>query len=384
MKLTFGNYSEQKRFDGSFPVSWSEFVTYKPSPTQIKKQFAPFLKYKNYIVIGNGGSISSLNGYWGALGVGSKKNLAIVDSMEPDYLRALIAKYKSATTLVVAISKSGTTVGVIEALLAFKGYPTLVITSIGEGTLSAIAQKMGWPQIEHPAIGGRFTGRTAVAYGPAYLVGIDIESIERGAAEAVKANTSTTGPAWRLAKYLYERELKKENDIYMPVYSHFLAGFNHLVMQLMHESVAKNGKGQTILAVRAPESQHHTNQRYFGGRRNMASIFVTVKKPLKDIVISVPEKITEVSLRGEKLEELQNAYLHNSLLCEARGTMGDALEQNISFSHIQLEQLTPAEVGKYLVLWQFVAYYSALLRGVNPLDQPSVERSKEIAMELRK
>ncbi len=382
MKLHFENYS--KSGGGvSFPDSWPEFVTYEPSVTEIKKQFAPYEKYKNYIVIGNGGSISSLNGFWGAFGVQSRKNLEVVSTMEPDYLRSITDKYQSDDTLVIAISKSGTTVGVLEALLALKNYPILCITSVGEGALSAMAKGLGWPQIEHPAIGGRFSGRTAVAYGPAHLLGLDISSIEQGAAAAVEANKQKDSPAWQLAQFLYKTDQGGRNEVFLPVYSKFLIGFNHLITQLVHESVGKDGKGQTVLAVDAPESQHHTNQRFFGGPKNMAGVFVTVENPAEDIKVSVPDEIKNISLRGGTVEDLNGAQLHHSLLCEARGTIADATEQKIPLCSITIEKITPQVIGDYMVFWQFVAYYLAVLSGVNPLDQPQVERSKEIALELR-
>lgn len=384
MKLTIENYCERAAHKDKFPGGWAEFATYKPDITQIKKQFEPYEKYKNYIVTGNGGSISSLVGFWGAFAHQSKKNLEIVSTMEPDYLHDVMNRYHQKDTLVIAISKSGTTVGVIESLVYFKNYPVLVITSIGEGTLSAMAQEMGWEKIEHPAIGGRFTGRTAVAYGPARLLGIDIAGIEKGAAAAVEKNTKMDGPAWRVAKFLYDCDTSGgRNEVFLPVYSKFLIGFNHLITQLIHESDAKEGKGLSIIAAEAPESQHHTNQRFFGGPKNMVGIFVTVAKSHQKIKIEVPEKIKNITLRGGTVDDLNNSDLHHSLLCEAKGTMGDAKEQGIPYINIELGEITPEAIGEYMVFWQFVAYYCALLRGINPLDQPQVERSKELALNFR-
>lgn len=383
MKLTIKNYHESSSYKDKFPTSWPEFATYVPPVDEIKKQFAPYEKYQNYIVIGNGGSISALDGFWGALKSGSK-NLEIVATMEPDYLREVANKYHQDDTLVIVISKSGTTVGVLESLMFFKSYDVLVITSVGEGTLSALAQKVGWPQIDHPAIGGRFSGRTAVGYGPAHLLGIDITAIEQGAATAVEECKKMDGPVWRLAKFLFD-SIKSggRNEVFLPTYSHYLNNFNHLIVQLIHESDAKEGRGLTVLAAEAPESQHHTNQRFFGGPKNMVGVFVTVTKSHHDEKIEVPESVKDITLRSGTLNDLSGADLQHSLLCEAQGTMADAAEQKIPLVHIELEEISPQEVGQYLVFWQFVAYYLALLFDVNPLDQPQVERSKEIALELR-
>jgi len=383
MKLIFENYHENNKYSDKFPSSWPEFVTYKPAIDEIKKQFAPYKKYKNYIVIGNGGSISTLNGFWGAFESISEKNLEVVSTMEPDYLRLVAHRYHSSDTLVIVISKSGTTVGVLESLMFFKDYPVLAITSVGEGALSAMAQKMKWPQIEHPAIGGRFSGRTAVGYGPAHLLGIDISAIEKGATFVLEKNKKTSGPAWRLAEFLFDAHCNSHSEIFLPVYSNFLIGFNHLITQLVHESTGKEGKGPTVLAVEAPESQHHTNQRFFGGPKNMVGVFVAVSESQDDVAITIPDKIQDIALRGGTLNDLGGAKLHKSLLCEANGTMADATEQKIPLASIAIDKITPQAIGEYLVFWQLVAYYLAVLLGVNPLDQPQVERSKELGLEFR-
>jgi glucose-6-phosphate isomerase len=43
----------------------------------------------------------------------------------------------------------------------------------------------------------------------------------------------------------------------------------------------------------------------------------------------------------------------------------------------------PGEVGNFVAFWQLYAIYSALLRGVNAFDQPSVEASKLISFNKR-
>ncbi|HLB32565.1 MAG TPA: hypothetical protein VJL27_03370, partial [Patescibacteria group bacterium] len=80
---------------------------------------------------------------------------------------------------------------------------------------------------------------------------------------------------------------------------------------------------------------------------------------------------------------LDGANLQHSLSSEAQGTMADAKEQGIPFAHLEIDKLTPAAAGEYLVFWQFVAYYLSVLEDVDPFDQPQVERSKEISFMLR-
>jgi len=379
IKISFENYKAAS--DGKFTCdAEAPFIAWRPDIETIKKEFAPYDKYQNYIVVGNGGSISTLEALWRALGSSSKK-LTIVPTMEPDFLVLVKRENPVKDTLVIVVSKSGDTVGVLEDTFVFQEYPMLAITTKGKGTLSQLAEKMGWPIVEHPPVGGRFSGRSAVAYGPAHLLGIDITAVEEGAAAASAAYQKPGNAARQLASFMAGCG---RPEMYMPVYSYFLEGFNHLVTQLIHESTGKDKKGPTLLTLGAPESQHHSSQRFFGGPQNMAGIFVTVSRAHHDTAITVPRPVSDLSLRDGKLEMLDGVNLHRSLLSEAAGTITDAQEKGIPLARIELDQIAPQTVGEYLVFWQFVAYYLAVILGVNPFDQPQVERSKEISFNLRR
>jgi len=120
----------------------------------------------------------------------------------------------------------------------------------------------------------------------------------------------------------------------------------------------------------------------------VAGLFVTVKMGHNDIRIEVPDKCRPIPLFPDEqegtFEIFSGEHLQDSLQAEAQGTMADAKEQGIPFAHLEVDKLTPAAVGEYLVFWQFVAYYLSVLEDVDPFDQPQVERSKEISFLLRK
>ena len=86
-----------------------------------------------------------------------------------------------------------------------------------------------------------------------------------------------------LALELWRAELGGYTELFLPVYCKALSGLGELIVQLAHESYCKSEKGQPVLFAEAPESQHHTNQRYFGGRRNMAALSVRVQSHENDM-----------------------------------------------------------------------------------------------------
>ncbi|MDO8627393.1 MAG: glucose-6-phosphate isomerase, partial [Candidatus Diapherotrites archaeon] len=51
---------------------------------------------------------------------------------------------------------------------------------------------------------------------------------------------------------------------------------------------------------------------------------------------------------------------------------------------IAIDKVDEENIGELIGFFQWLAIYSALLRDVNPFDQPQVENSKKISFEYRK
>jgi glucose-6-phosphate isomerase len=191
-------------------------------------------------------------------------------------------------------------------------------------------------------------------------------------------------PAKKLALGLFSAYEKGYNEIFMPVYSTALSGFNQLIVQLLHESCGKQGKGHTIYAALAPESQHHTNQRFFGGKKNVIGLFVKQTNFSSEVIVKVPAKAKNVKLKENTLGLLNGMKMSKALEFEYQGTQEDAENNKIPNITIAVEKINEFTLGEYLGLWQYTTVYLATLFGVNPFDQPQVENSKRISYELTK
>ncbi len=357
------------------PAEWPEVFEYRINLDEIQKGVAKYSQFPNIIIIGNGGSITSFDAFSKALG--TQKNVFVLSTMEPRLIEKLKSKYRKEDTLIIAVSKSGNTLGLIESLLAFVDYPVLAITNSSEGTLSQMAKVMNWDIIDHPNVGGRFSAGTAAAIVPAILSGLNAGQILAGLYDGYQ---SMRDQAYSLSKELFELENKEMDEIYLPIYSYYLTGFQNLIVQLMHESVCKDGKGQTFYAALAPESQHHTNQRFLGGKKNVAGIFITYTDN-NDLLINVPASLEDIEIRAEKLAFINNIPYQEALRAEYLGTKEDADHQGITNFTIELDGLNEHEVGELVAFWHMMAYYGSIIRGVNPFDQPAVEASKQITLE---
>lgn len=363
------------------------FAKYKPNMKELDQLSRKYKKYQNIIIIGNGGSITSFYAVYTALAnYKTKKNIEFLDTMEPDYVAYVKAKFKKKDTLVLVISKSGNTIGVLENMLVFKDYKKLVITS--GGALKRVAESLNLEIIDHPEIGGRYSGFTANALLPALLFGIDIKKLCSGAnsmySKCSPKKNVNNNPALKLSAVLYNLGKQGYTEIFMPVYSTRLFGFNNLIVQLIHESSCKHGKGQTIYGALAPESQHHTNQRFFGGRKNVIGLFLKIDKQEKDIRIKVGKNLKDIELRDGKLENFDNLSLSKALEYEYLGTKKDASKNRIPNMTLSIDKITEKSIGELMAFWHYVAVYSSVLRQVNPFDQPHVEESKKISFGMVK
>ena len=170
--------------------------------------------------------------------------------------------------------------------------------------------------------------------------------------------------AKHLALELWRAEQAGYTEVFMPIYAHALSGVGELIVQLVHESYCKAGRGQTILAAGAPESQHHTNQRYFGGRENVVGLSLCVGRFQEDARLAGGVSCTE--------------FLH----LEHAGVAAEAEGRGTPHMVLTLGSLAVADVCGLIALWQWAAVYGGLLRGVNPFDQPAVEGSKKATLEM--
>lgn len=381
MKLEFyncpppGNISEIKLPEAP------EFVKYKPDFEAIKKAAGEYQKYKNILIIAHGGSLTTFYGYYNALKFEAKKNVYFLNTVDPDYIYELKQMLKPDDTLVISISKSGENTTHLEMTMQFVEYPMIIVTG-KNSPLRAAAEKLKLPIVLHPPIGGRYTGLTEVALLPAGIIGLDVEALHKGAKKFYDLYEKDN-LAWRAASVFHQLEQKGYVDVFLPVYSHNLFPMTALIVQLCHESFGKAGKGQTYIASEAPESQHHTNQRFFGGTKNIAGFFMSGETFAHPGVTNYPAAVHSVQIKGHVLFDINKIPLDKSLAAELSGTLEDARINSIPVAHLSITGFTAEQMGELVAFWQLYAVYSSVLRDVNPFDQPQVENSKNISFSKR-
>ncbi len=383
INLELNNLPEAREEENGFE-NRPYFVDKKPDLTEIKEKAEEHGR-ENLVVIGNGGSVTSFRAYYKALKSSAEGEAYIVTSMDPDYLEELSQKLDPENTIVMPISKSGETVGVIEALLYFidKSYPFFGVTSDKDSALKKIIEKNGEGFIEHKDVSGRYSGLTETGLVPAAFVGLDFEEIREGAEKVYNSFSKKPGnPAFKLASAMYEAEVNGYREVFTPFYSYKIFGYFPFLIQSMHETYCKDGKGQTFFGDMGPECQHHTIQRLFGGRKNLVTLLFKVEDHLKTF-LNVDEEFKGIPVRGKPIQEFEDTGLDRSLEAELEGVKTVLKHEKMPFAEISVETVEPEVCGELLAFIQYFAYYSAKIRGLNPFNQPDVEKSKEIGFEKR-
>lgn len=334
---------------------------------------------EHIVVVGNGGSIRNVWALYTALSMrGAGRSLHLLDGTDPAAMLGEMVsgngRFSASNTLVVPVSKSGNTENVVQEtrLLLEKGYAALPVLGSGPSRLAELVREKGFHGFSHPdSVGGRFSAAQNNALLPLALALGGMEPVRELSASFGAANEQLApgvpageNMAKALALSLWRAELGGYTEIFMPIYAKSLSGLGELIVQLVHESYCKAGKGQTLLFAEAPESQHHTNQRYFGGRATMAGLSVRVESFDGDFNLR-----DDVS--AGKFLDFEHA-----------GVAREAGRMKIPHLVLTLGGLGAGDIASAIALWQWAVVYGGLLRGVNPFDQPAVEGSKQTTIEM--
>jgi len=365
------------------------FAKYAPDFEAISEVAKKYQDKKNIIVEGNGGSISTMRAFWGCCGNDTGRNVFLLDTDDPDFIANIKSRCQKDDTLLIVVNRSGNNIQTVSGYLTLRDYETIFVTA-NDSALYKIGLKHSIPlyntTIENPQMAGRFSGNTEFSLIPAAITGINIKEISEGAREMYEKcapnKPFSENPALQFALTLDKLEKLGYTELFLSIYSKKLYGFFELIVQLFHESVCKDGKGQTFYGGDAPENQHHTLQRFNSGRKNSAGIFMTVENFRDNMEIKVPNDIKDIECRGVKLGKLGKLSMQDIIHTEFEGTWQDTTEQEIPVIRISTDEVTPKNAGRLTAFFQYATYYSAVLRDVNPFDQPGVEKSKEYIFKL--
>lgn len=367
-------------------------------------------KYDDLVVLGIGGSALGTIAIHAALNPATynlqdkksrrgRPRLWVLDNVDPEKLKAVLALLKAKKTLVNLISKSGTTAETSAQFLWIrqwlikslgKGWSKnmVVTTDPAGGILRQIVNREKLSSLEVPSgVGGRFSVLTPVGLFPLAMVGADIKSLLEGANQ-MRQMTLNENP-WKnparlyaLSQYLLYQKGHRIN-VMMP-YSDSLYLMADWFRQLWAESLGKrlDNKNQTVETGPTPikalgaTDQHSQLQLYIEGPRDKVLTFLMVEKLRHDITIpKAYSKIGDISYLGGKT-------FGQLLTAEARATAMALAKNGRPNCSFLIPEISPRTVGQLVFLLETATAYAGGLFDVNPMDQPGVEEGKRYAYGL--
>jgi transaldolase/glucose-6-phosphate isomerase len=277
-------------------------------------------------------------------------DLGVLDSTNPEAVRAALARSKPAKTLYLISSKSGGTTEVTsffkyfwEQVKAVKGDQAgqhFVAITDPNTSLGALAQQYKFRRtfLNPPEIGGRYSALSLFGLVPAALIGMDVELLLQRAIEMAAASGATIPSARNAGVWLGSvmgTAARAGRDKITFIVSEPLRTFGYWTEQLIAESTGKEGRG---------------------------------------IVPVEGEPLGKPSVYGK---DRLFVYLRLNRKYDAAVK---ALEKAHPVITIQLRDLY--DLGGEFMRWEIATAVAALSLYSDPFDQPNVQESKDNTKKL--
>jgi glucose-6-phosphate isomerase len=327
--------------------------------------------------------------------------LHVVDNPDPFTFKSVLSRLDPAKTLFNVVSKSGTTAETMAQYLVARAWVEasvdpesahghfLFTTDPARGVLRQIGDAEGIPMVSVPEnVGGRFSVLSPVGLLPAAVCGVDIEAMLAGAGEMVERCRTAdlaSNPAGVLAAALHQADTEQGRPIhvFMP-YSDRLRSLSFWFQQLWAESLGKAQTlagedrltGPTPLASVGATDQHSLLQLLMEGPQDKVVLFVAVADT--DVDVPIPNRHPGIP----PLAYLGGHTLGGLLDTERRATAEALRLSGRPNATLLLPRVDARGLGQLFMLLQIATMYAGALYGVDPLDQPGVELSKQLTYGL--
>lgn len=368
-------------------IGWTKLPFQEEEITEIAK-FAKIerKKWENIIVLGIGGSSLGTIAIKQALQSNTDKNLIVLDNIDPDFFTQKLENLDWKKTLVIVISKSGTTPEtmaqfyLIEEILKHEikeNYQKqiIAITDEQEGELKALAVDKNYQQFTIPKnVGGRFSVLSNVGLVPAALMGIDILQLCEGAKliqEDCFEESLIKNPAALLAisAYLMDKKRNKRIQV-MCAYSNRLTGFVGWYAQLLSESIGKNqDTGLTPVKALGTTDQHSQLQLWNEGPNDKVVTFLEIQNFKHTIPLPYFE--------NEELNYLSGKSLNELIRAEKKGTEFALTKNGRPNQDVLIPHLNESTLGQLFYLFEMQIAILGELYQINTYNQPGVEEGKK-------
>ena len=308
------------------------------------------------------------------------------NNMSPRYILDLIDLIGNKEFSINVISKSGTTT---EPAIAFRIFREILENKYGieeakkriyvttdkeRGALKTLSDEEGYETFVIPDnVGGRYSVLTAVGLLPIAVAGIDIERLMQGARYAQEKYSDSNIKYNECYQYAVVRNLLYLEDKDIEILANYepkLHYFTEWWKQLFGESEGKDLKGIFPAGVDLTTDLHSMGQYIQDGRRNLFETVLNIANIEQDISV----KPDEDNLDGlNYLTDKTLDYINKKAM---EGTIKAHTEGDVPNILINIEKLNEEAVGELIYFFELACAMSGKILGVNPFNQPGVEKYK--------
>tara|TARA_B100000941_G_scaffold276667_1_gene239523 strand:- start:673 stop:1827 length:1155 start_codon:yes stop_codon:yes gene_type:complete len=324
-----------------------------------------YKKFKNFRVIGIGGSSLGTEAIYNFLRKKIKKNFSFINDLD-----FITENKKDKNCLNLVVSKSGETLETIvnSNIIINKKDENLIITENKDNYLYKLAQKLKAQVIHHNNfIGGRYSVLSETGMLPAQLMGLDSKKF-RQLNNLVKNKKYLNALISNVSSIIFFIKKKKYNSIIIN-YDKSSENLFFWYQQLIAESLGKKKKGLLPIVSSMPKDNHSVMQLYLDGFTNNFFTFFFVHE-------KGSQKIIDKNILSSK-KFLKKKRLMDITYAQKQATENIFKKKGIPFRSFEIFKRDEKTLGE---LFNFFVLETILLghaMKVNPYDQPAVELIKK-------
>ena len=337
-------------------------------------------RYRRLVVLGTGGA--NLGGQALAATGADSERLLFLDNGDGDRLDRILSGPDLGRTGFLIVSKSGATAETLaQAMLVLgsaKPETVAVVTQPGDSPARRLAARFGLPVLDHdPALGGRYSALSLVGLLPAMFAGVDGAAARAGAQAVLDGALEAPAPAHAapaVGAALAVAAMQAwpaANMVLMP-YGPDLRSLGLWYRQLWAESLGKDGRGSTPILAPGPVDQHSQLQLFLDGPGgNLFTILEAPDPTPRRVDAALAGEVGAGYLGGRTLGEL--------IAAQAQATAVMLADAGRPVRRLSVPAADSRAVGALMMHFMLETVVAAHLLGVDPYDQPAVERGKELA-----
>ena len=331
-----------------------------------KKTISKFNKFKEFCVIGMGGSILGSKAIYNFLNHKIKKKFSFIDNLNNVKFETQAKKRK----INLIISKSGNTLETLSNanILIKKKDKNLFITENKDSYLMNLAKKLKSDIVHHnDFIGGRYSVLSEVGMLPAELMGLKQGKFKKFNS-LIKNKSFLNSLVVNVSNTFYLIKKKRFNSIILN-YDDRSSGLFYWYQQLIAESLGKKKKGLLPIVSLMPRDNHSLMQLYLDGFQNNFFTFFFVEE-------TIGNKINNTNLLNSH-SYLKNKSLNKILESQYQATKNIFKKQNLPFRNFFIKRRNEETLGELFTFFILETILLSKVMKVNAYDQPAVELIKK-------